>query len=406
MIAGTHFEGSPMKAKITKSAVDRVTPAEHDTFLWDPEVRGFGLKVTPAGSRIYILQYRCDGSKLRRYTIGRHGSPWTPEQARQEAKRLLGMIANGVDPADHRAHRKVAPTMAELAKRFLAEHVEYKTKPRTAKEYRRVLHRDILPVLGERRVADVTRAEIQTLHLSLGDTPSQGNYAIRLLSTMFNWAESQGILADGSNPCRHVQKYRENKKERFLSESELARLGRTLNKFEREGGASQSVIAAIRLLILTGARLSEILTLQWDFVDFERTVLRLPESKTGAKTIYLNPPAVELLAELPRIENNPYVIPGQKDGARLINLGKPWRLIRTEAKLNDVRLHDLRHSFASVGAAAGLSLPVIGALLGHSQAATTQRYAHLADDPLREAIDLIGQKVAPALKPSKSVTPR
>ncbi len=153
-------------------------------------------------------------------------------------------------------------------------------------------------------------------------------------------------------------------------------------------------------MILTGARLSEILTLRWEFVDFDRSVLRLPESKTGAKTIYLNPPAVELISQLPRIEDNAYVIPGQKDGARLINLGKPWRLIRTEAKLDDVRLHDLRHSFASFGAGAGLSLPVIGALLGHSQASTTQRYAHLADDPLRLGVDLIGQKIADALTPN------
>ena len=391
-----------MQAKITKSAVDRVNPGKRDAFLWDPELRGFGLKVTPAGSRIYILQYRCDGRRLRRYTIGRHGSPWTPEQARQEAKRLLGMIADGVDPADHRTHRKGAPSMAELAKRFLAEHVEYKTKPRTGKEYRRVLDKNILPALGRRRVAEVTRAEIQMLHHSLRDTPYQANYALRVLSTMFNWAERQGIVSDGSNPCRHVQKYRENKRERFLSESELARLGETLNKFEREGGASQAVIAAIRLLTLTGARLSEILTLRWEHVNFDRSVLRLSDSKTGPKTIYLNAPAVELISELPRIENNPYVIPGQKDGARLINLGKPWRLIRTEAKLDDVRLHDLRHTFASIGAGVGLGLPVIGALLGHTQAATTQRYAHLADDPLRQGVDLIGQKISDALTPNNT----
>ncbi len=390
-----------MQAKITKSAVDRVKPGTRDTFLWDLELRGFGLKVTPAGSRIYVLQYRCDSPRLRRYTIGRHGSPWTPEQARQEAKRLLGIIANGVDPADHRTNRKAAPSIAELAKRFLAEHVEYKTKPKTGKEYRRVLDKIILPALGRRRVAEVTRAEIQMLHHSLRDTPYQANYALRVLSTMFNWAERQGIVSDGSNPCRHVQKYRENKRERFLSESELARLGETLNKFEREGGASQAVIAAIRLLTLTGARLSEILTLRWEHVNFDRSVLRLSDSKTGPKTIYLNAPAVELISQLPRIENNPYVIPGQKDGARLINLGKPWRLIRTEAKLDDVRLHDLRHTFASIGAGVGLGLPVIGALLGHTQAATTQRYAHLADDPLRQGVDLIGKKITDALTPNK-----
>ena len=169
---------------------------------------------------------------------------------------------------------------------------------------------------------------------------------------------------------------------------------------EQEGSASKSAVTAIRLLVLTGARLSEVLTLRWKDVDLERKLIRLENSKTGIRSVYLNLPAIELLRDLPRIEENPFVIHGQKDGSPLVNLQKPWRRIRARAGLDDVRLHDLRHSFASVGAGAGLSLPVIGALLGHTQAATTDRYAHLAADPLQEANDLIGEKIQTALTSS------
>jgi integrase len=219
-----------------------------------------------------------------------------------------------------------------------------------------------------------------------------------VLSKMLNLAEKWGERPDGSNPCRHVEKYRERKRERFLSQAELARLGEALAEAERNGSESPYAIAAIRLLILTGARVSEILTLEWGHVDFERACLRLPESKSGAKVVHLSPPARELLASLPRIEGNPYVLPGLKERAHLVNLEAPWRRIRARASLEDVRLHDLRHSFASVGAGAGLSLPVIGALLGHSQPGTTARYAHLATDPLKQANNVIGTRIATALE--------
>jgi integrase len=213
---------------------------------------------------------------------------------------------------------------------------------------------------------------------------------------MMNLAEVWRMRPNGSNPCRHIKKYRENKRERYLSEAELARLGEALTEVDQDGTVMPSAVAAIRLLIFTGARLSEILTLRWDYV--EHSYLRLPDSKTGAKVIYLNPPASELLARLPRIVDNPYVIPGNKPGARLVNLQKPWRLIRARAGLEDVRIHDLRHTFASIGAASGLSLPMIGKLLGHTQAATTERYAHLADDPVRAASEAIGQRIDAAMK--------
>ena len=186
--------------------------------------------------------------------------------------------------------------------------------------------------------------------------------------------------------------------ERFLATEELARLGAVLSEAERTATELPSVIAAIRLLIFTGARLGEILSLQWRDVDFERACLRLPESKTGAKVIHLNAPAMEVLNGLAREEGNPWVIAGRLPGKPLVNLRRPWHRIREAAGLEDVRLHDLRHSFASVGVTSGLSLPMIGALLGHAQPATTARYAHLAADPLKQAADLIGDRIAAAMK--------
>jgi integrase len=220
---------------------------------------------------------------------------------------------------------------------------------------------------------------------------------------MFNLAEQWGLRPDNSNPCRHVEKYKERKIERFLSNEELARLGEVLAEAERTQTEMPSVIAALRLLLFTGCRLSEILTLRWDEVDLENQCLRLRESKTGAKVVYLPSAAIEVLSVIEQQDNNPFVIVGAKRGSHLVNLQKPWRRIRANAGLEDVRIHDLRHSFASVAAASGLSLPIIGALLGHTQPQTTQRYAHLVGDPLREAVDLIGSRIADAVTAKRKV---
>jgi integrase len=219
-------------------------------------------------------------------------------------------------------------------------------------------------------------------------------------------AERWGVLPDGSNPCRHVERFAEEHRERFLSEQELARLGAALKHAERLGresdGESPFAVAAVRLLVLTGCRMSEILTLRWQDVDLDAGLLRLPDSKTGKKTVRLNAPARELLAALPRIEGNPFVVVGGRDGEYLKDLERPWRRIRERAALANVRLHDLRHSFASVAAAGGHSLPIIGALLGHTQSATTQRYAHLGADPLRQASEAIGKRLETAMSGQKA----
>jgi integrase len=306
---------------------------------------------------------------------------------------LLGLVERGADPAADRTSRREAPTIGELCARFLTEHAATKLRERTAAEYRQLVERIIVPALGTRKAADVTRHEIARLHHGLRATPYQANRALAVLSKLFNLAERWGIRPDGSNPCRHVEKFREHARERMLSGEELARLGAALVGYE----GSPYAVAAIKLLVFTGARLSEVLGLKWEWIDFERGEVRLPESKTGAKTLHLPPPALAALADTPRLKGNPFVIAGSKPGARLNDLEKPWRAIRAKAGLEDVRLHDLRHAFASIAASSGMGLPIIGKMLGHTQPATTARYAHLASDPVKAAAASVAGRIEGAM---------
>jgi integrase len=385
-----------MRGKITNRSVEALAPANGgEVTLRDTELAGFEVR-TRGGVKVYGIRYRFGTGRdapMRRYTIGRHGSPWTPYTARAEARRLLGQVAHGKDPAGAKSAEKAAPTVAALVESFMAEHVEAKRKGSTAAEYRRLLDKIILPALSRRKVADVTRADIGKLHHANRAAPYQANRVLAVLSKMFTLAEQWELRPNGSNPCRHVEKFAERKRERMLSADELGRLGEALADYE----GSPHVTAAIKLLVFSGARLGEILGLRWEWIDFERGEARLPDSKSGEKTLHLPPPALAVLAELPRIEGNPYVIVGGVPGATLVNLEKPWRAIRKAAGLEDVRLHDLRHAFASVAAASGMGLPIIGKMLGHTQAATTHRYAHLASDPVKAAAATVAGKIAAAM---------
>lgn len=378
-----------MREKITKRLVDSLPPpVEQDTWVWDTELAGFGLRYRLAGSKVYVLKYAV-GRRQKWVTIGKHGAPWTPDEARKEARRLLGLVAIGEDPAVSRDRLKTAPTIRELAERFLEEHAVPHTKPATAKDYRANLNLHVLPAMGKLLVQEVTRAEVAKLHHSLRATPVQANRVLAALSKMFSLAEVWGYRPQNTNPCFRQARFKEQKRDRYLTPEELSRLGDLLRDREDHGAESPYVVAALRLLIFTGARLGEILGLRWEFVDLGNGLLRLPDSKTGAKTIPLNAPAVDVLMQLPRVLGNPHVIVGDKPGAHLVNLEKPWLRLRSQIGLEDVRLHDLRHTFASVGAASGLGLPVIGAVLGHAQAATTQRYAHVGNDPRKAASEQI-----------------
>lgn len=384
--------------KLTKRLIDqteyhgRVGTAH---YLWDDQLPGFGVRLYPSGRKSFVLRYRARGQQ-RSYTLGRFGE-LTLQEARDEALEQLRIIRNGGDPAAERKSYHQAPTVADLAERFMDEHARLKKKPKSIRGDERNWRLHVLPRLGRRKVVDITRADVSALHAELSEKPYLANRVLALLSKAFNLAEVWGWRPDGSNPCRHIERYRERRRERYLTREELTRLSSVLSQAEYEGSESQETLLAIRLLILTGCRVGEILGLRWDEVDFDRSVLRLSDSKTGQKTVPLNSAALQLLAGTERPDDNPYVIRGAKPGQPLTTLCRPWFRIRERAGLEDVRLHDLRHSFASVGAELGLSLPIIGKLLGHRHSATTERYAHLADDPLRQATEAVGVRIASLL---------
>ena len=387
-----------MQIKITKRTVDAIKPAAKDQFLWDKELHGFGVKVTPTGKRIYILQYRMGGRNTpsRRYTIGHHG-PWTPEKARKEATDKLGDIAKGNEPVHARTRGKGSPSLQDVGERYLTEYAVWKKKPRSLAEDRRNLHNHVYPLFGSRPIKQITHEDIERLHHRMHHSPYAANRTVSLLSMVFKKAEKWNLRTKRTNPCRDIEKYKENKRERRLSVRELTNLGRVLRKVEDDGTYSPYVLAAIRLLLLTGARLQEILTLKWTYIDDDEGRAHLPDSKTGPKPLYLNTQALQIINSIPRLDGNPYVLPGQKPGRPLVNLHKAWFEIRQKAGLDDVRLHDLRRSYGSIGVDQNMSLPIVGGLLGHREASTTQRYARLDDAPLKQAAEVIGKRLESAL---------
>jgi integrase len=421
--------------RITAAAVDGMTSG---TTIWDSEVRGFGIRHR-ARDRVYLLKTRI-GGRQRILTIGRHGrGDWGPESARREAIRLLGLIRDGKDPATDRDELKTAPDLTSFAARYLADYARPHKKPRTVAEDERLLKLHVLPALGRTKVRDISKAEVARFHAGMQNRPVAGNRALASLSAMLSWAEKVGERPDNSNPCRHIDRYPEKPVERLLTADELARLGDALvraaqpwtdmsraawrkecerqaetmgtNPAEREAliksrmprrdtAEDWRVIAATRLLVLTGARLTEVLSLRWEWISLAQGIARLPDSKTGAKNLYLPPGALAVLEGLPQMAGNPHVLPGDR-GAYFVGIQKPWQRIRALAALPDLRLHDLRHAFASTAVAAGDSLFIVGKILGHRQSTTTERYAHLAPDPAKVVAERTAGRLAEMLRPTQ-----
>ena len=377
--------------KLTKRIIDAATSEKKDVFIWDTELKGFCCKITPKGKKSYFLFYRTTDGRQRKPKIGDHGAI-TCEQARDIAQQWLAAVARGEDPSAEKQLMRQNPTIKELSQRYMIEHAPHK-KASSCKEDQRLWDQYILPLFGSLKVSSLAREDILKSHHSLKDTPTTANRVLSLLSKALNLAELWGYRPDHSNPCRHVKRYAENKRERFLNREEITRLMNVLDAEEKEGKELSCVIHAIRLLLLTGCRLNEILTLRWDEVDLINHCFHLSDSKTGKKTVYLSPSVITILNSITRELGNAYVIWGRKKQSHLINLQKPWRRICAKAGFENVRLHDLRHTFASVAAENGLSLPIIGALLGHKQTQTTARYAHLVGQPLREASEKIGRHI-------------
>lgn len=429
----------PAATKITKRTVDAAPLAEARYIIWDSELKGFGVRVEPAGTKTYIVRYRPKGqgaSAPKRFvTIGRHGT-LTTDEARVQARVILGKVAQGEDPAADSIHAKGAKTLGEIAKAFLEQHVAAKRKPRTEEHYRYILDSLVLPRFEKRRAEAITRSDFSQAHYELRETPANANRMLAVVSSLYSFAALNGLVPERCNPARGIEKYREQGRERYLSTEELRRLGDALALAETDGipwpadsefpkskhlpiQPENRVVhidlyaaAAIRLLLLTGCRKSEILNLEWSHVDFDRGLLLLPDSKTGKKVVVLSGAAREVLTALPqkidvvgsRQITNRYVIAGDLPDQRRADLKRPWKLVSEHAGLTGVRLHDLRHTFAATGAGASLGLPIIGKLLGHTQAQTTARYAHLDAEPMRHAADLISDKISAAIKPRVSVT--
>lgn len=398
--------------KITKRWVDQVSASEKDAFFWDDTLKGFGLKVTRGGKKNFVLQTRLKG-ELRRFTIGQYGQPWSVDQARQKALEMLGDITRDIDPlAEKRAARQQI-SLVELAERYQATGMNHKRQS-TRDVEAGLIKRHILPLLGRRRVAELTKADIQMFvhDIAAGKTATdvktksrgraivkggQGtaNRTLDLLASMLTFAVDMGARLD--NPAKGVKKFNLKKHDRYLTAEELSRLGKALNEAS-DVVASQFALSAIKFLLLTGCRRGEALTLRWSWVDLDRQIAKLPISKTGQKVVVLGDGAVELLKGLPRVEGSELVFPSSAGGDIPISLQKVWAKVRNRAGLSDLRLHDLRHNFASTAVSSGHSLYLVGKLLGHTQPQTTQRYAHIADNPLREAANIVSISVGQGLK--------
>lgn len=399
--------------KLTLRLVAALGAHKADYFVWDSEVAGFGLKITPTGHKTYVLQYRHEG-RSRRYAIGPNGSPWTVETARAEARRLLGQVVTKVDVQSEKIEHRSDPTVAELCDLYLE--LGLATRKASSREAARSdFENHVKPRLGNRKATSIIRADIEKLLVDIanGETArrSKGakkrslsrvrggkgaaNSVVRTLSAAFGYGVANGVRAD--NPCAGVTKYTERKLNRFLSPEELVRLGEALQAAEAVGVENPYTIAAIRLLVMTGCRRNEILELERRCIDYPNRCLRLLDSKTGAKVVHVGAAVMDLLRDIPVVEGNPYVLPGPGREGRLVNIQKPWDRLRKAAGLEEVRIHDLRHSFASFGANAGDSLLVIGALLGHRSAKSTERYAHLAAGPVKHAAQRISGDIAELL---------
>ena len=389
-------------AKLTRTTISRRTvealKADRDTVFWDSELLGFGVRVYPTGRKVYVVQTRAGGKDGKRVTVGRHGVI-SAEEARRRAALIVARIKAGEEPVPEPMAVTLAngPTVADLAAVYLDQVVAVRLKPASAKAYRGVIEKRILPALGRKPALSVDHAAVTALHHGLTETPAMANRAVEMLFRIYRAAEERELIPEGSNPCRQIAMNRQRRHERFLTDEEFRRLGRVLDEAELSGGSMARAAMAIRLLLLTGCRKNEILSLRWDQVDLEAGEMRLADTKTGPRTVQLSPAATAVLARVPRIGGNPHVIPGTRRGSRMSGLQRPWVRIRKSAGLEDMRLHDCRHSFASRALALGESLPMIGRLLGHSQVQTTARYAHLARDSVHEAARRVSDRIEASL---------
>jgi integrase len=371
-----------MATKLSDTIVKRLpVPAEGQVITWDAQVAGFGARVTAGGARSFILNYRTRLGRTRRFTIGAFPD-WGTGAARDEARDLKTKIDRGGDPLGDIKAGRAAPTVSDLCERFIAEYLPRK-KASTRHTYRLQIDNEIRPALGRLKVAEVTFSDIDGLHrkITARGTPYRANRVIALLSRMFSMAVRWRMRTD--NPCKGIERNQEQKRHRYLTGAELARLTAALAELRDQGAAN-----AVRLLLLTGARRGELLAARWADIDLDAGVWSKPAATTKTKALHrvpLSKAACQLLTEMREQADSDWLFPARQ-GHRT-DIKDAWEVLRKAADIPDVRTHDLRHSYASILASSGLSLPIIGQLLGHTTAQTTLRYSHLLDDPLRAATE-------------------
>ena len=381
--------------RLTTRSVAALPATGRDAVHWDRDLAGFGVRVQRNGRKVYIVQSRGPAG-LKRVTLGPVAGE-AIDQRRREASEVIDRIKRGLHPIPPEPEPE--PTVADLAERCMRAYVKVHCKPKTESLYRTAIDLHIVPALGAMAVKDVRSSHVIEFHDRLRDTPSMANHVIRMLSKMFTLAQTWDLVPRGRNPCRAVNQYREQARERFLSPEEYRSVGASLKAAEAEGWMWPPAIAAIRLLMLTGCRKSEILTLRWDDVDRTAGEFRLRDGKRGPRMVPLTTPALRVLDGIERVEGNPWVIRSRKPGIHLPDLTYYWNRIQAHAGLEGVRIHDLRHSHASRALALGESLTMIGRLLGHSKVGTTARYAHLVHDAEKAAAARTGDSIGAHLAP-------
>ena len=398
-----------MTAKLTKKSIDAFEATGKLEYLWDAEVKGFGVVITPAGSKSFILNYRNQDNRSRRKTIGKYGN-LTVEQARDIARDLTYRIAKGEDPVQQDDWQRNQPTFAEVAQRFLDDHSSIRSRPATHASNIQILAHMVLPHFGKMKIRSIEPKDIYDYLAKNRHRPIGANRSLAAMSSIMSKAELWGYRDRNSNPCFGVERFPENRRERFLSEQEFASLESAMQRAERNLTESPHVLAMFRIMMHTGCRPGEARHLKWDYVDFTNRVIRLPKEATKEKrpkTLFITPYIEGVLKNIRRMEGNPYVVVSERnDGKPIMDVKKPWDRIKKAAGITtELHLHDLRHSHASMANALGYSLPMIGALLGHTQAQTTLRYAHLATDHLRQAAEDISNRIANVAKTTSPMPP-
>lgn len=382
------------KIKLTKTAVDAATPKERDYDLRDTTTPGFLLKVTPAGRKIFMLAYVAHNGQRRKPAIGRYGEI-TVEQARRIAQDWLAEVRRGLDPSSERVAARQAPTVNELFSKFISEYSEQHNKPSTVESNRGYGNRYIIPVLGNLKVPDVTRADISNLMKKMAKSPTNANRVLAAMRKMFNMAEVWGFRPDGSNPCRHVPKYPERGKTRLITDADLRKLYEYLDRSEAEGLEHPFIILAIRLQFEFAARMSEILKLEWAWVDFENRRVVWPDSKTGEMSKPMSAEALRLLESAPRLEDSPFVCPSVFDPNLPMSKHtyyQGWRRILERAGLPHIGTHGIRHRAATDIANSGVPVKVGMALTAHKTVTMFMKYVHTEDDPVRAATEAVTQR--------------